>query len=151
MSQFTRLWSIFSTSTEAQNLRRPPLPYSQQEWQSTSALADAIAQRALRRKLSARERETGAAIIHYAVGATGGVMYAALATKAAGITRLSGAIFGIAIWMLADEILLPATGFLRSPKTYSLLSQANSLGEHVIYGLTAESVRRALQPARRAA
>lgn len=42
---------------------------------------------------------------------------------------------------------MPLLHLSASPRQYSLAAQAQSLGEHVVYGVTTELVRRALQEA----
>jgi uncharacterized membrane protein YagU involved in acid resistance len=56
----------------------------------------------------------------------------------------SGASFGIVFWLLGDELAMPLLGLNAMPRDYSVLMHLNSLGEHVVFGMTAELVRRAL-------
>ncbi len=149
MSQFTRLYHAEARSAQLDKPARRGLPYSQQEWDATSTIARIVALRVLGRRLSKREQRAGAAIVHYAVGAATGASYALLASRSGKVTsysgiRYSGIIFGTALWLLADELLMPSIGACRWPRDYSVFMQANALGEHLVYGLTIDAMLRLL-------
>jgi len=143
MSQFTRAWNVFTVQPKLKS-RQPGLPYSQQEWDATSQIAQIVACRTLGRKLSASERCAGAEMVHYAVGATTGAAYAVLTRKVPQAAKSRGAFLG-AVVFIANQLILPASGIIRPSRHYSWRDQANSLGEHIAYALTAETIRRTLQ------
>ena len=141
MSRFTQVWkALISKADNREKETATRQPYSEQEWDSTTRIAEITARRLFKRHLNAREKRIGAAMVHYAVGATTGAAYAILARKFPEIRKSSGAIFGVALWLLADELLMPAMGATRKLKDYSLLAQANALGEHVVYAVTANTL-----------
>lgn len=140
MSQFTRLWEELPGSQSS-------LPYSRQEWDAVSRSAELIAQRfsLADTKLSVRQLKFGAAIVHYFVAASSGALYATVvARRATTYSKWMGPLFGLAMWVVGNEIALPALGLTRKPTDYTFGDQVNALGEHIIYGLTTDLLYRTL-------
>jgi len=52
--------------------------------------------------------------------------------------------FGIALWLVGDEIVMPALGLTEKPGRYSLPMKANAFGEHLVYAFTVDLVHRRL-------
>lgn len=117
-------------------------PYSSQEWDSAAGAAEAAAEKLLGRHLSAREKRCAAAAVHYGVGGLAAAGYAAAVRAFPRVQAGSGAVFGIAFWLLGDELLMPRIGLTARPSAYSPLMHLNSLGEHLVYGITSERARR---------
>ncbi len=133
MSQFTRLWKLLARS------RSHALPYSRQEWDAVSQSAELMAWRLTGKKLSLRKRMLGAAIVHYFVAASSGAFYAAfIARRTSTYSRWSGPLFGLAMWVVGNELALPALRLTLQPSDYTVGEQVNAFGEHIIYGLTTE-------------
>jgi putative membrane protein len=82
-------------------------------------------------------------IVHYAFGALLGGLYGGLVRKTPLITLGAGTLYGAAVWLLADEIAVPALGLAGPPQKYPASKHLQALGAHLVYGLTAEGVRRA--------
>jgi uncharacterized membrane protein YagU involved in acid resistance len=55
--------------------------------------------------------------------------------------RWSGALFGVGMWLVGNELLLPALGIIKS-EDYDAGKHANALGEHLAYGLTVDLICR---------
>lgn len=142
MSGFTRLWIALAPEPARSKNKARCLPYSEQERDATFRIADIVGRRLFDRRLNEREKCKGAVIVHYAVGATTGAGYAILAKRFHQVRKFSGVMFGVAVWLLADELLMPATGSTRKLRDYSWLAQANALGEHIIYATTADALLR---------
>lgn len=123
----------------------PGEPYSSQEWESAARAAELLTRSVLGRGLSPDEKRRGAAAVHYAIGGLAGAGYALAARPYPALRAASGAGFGFAFWLLGDELAIPRMGLSAPPSRYSLPMQVNSLGEHLVYGLMAEQVRRVLQ------
>jgi uncharacterized membrane protein YagU involved in acid resistance len=117
-------------------------PYSSQEWDSAGGAAEAIAEKLLGRYLSGQEKRCAAAAVHYVVGGLAAAGYAAAVRAFPGVQAGSGAVFGIAFWLMGDELVMPRIGLTARPSAYSPLMHLNSLGEHLVYGITVERVRR---------
>lgn len=116
---------------------------------ATERLANAIAVKVFDRELTEREKDAAGTAFHYAMGATSGALYGVLAEIAPGATAGGGLPFGVAVWLVADEGLVPAAGLSKSPSEYPLSIHAYSFASHLVFGLTAEVVRRAARRALR--
>ena len=66
---------------------------------------------------------------------------------APGVTTGMGLPFGAAFWLVADETAVPLLGLSKPPTEYSVSTHAYAFVSHLVYGLTAERVRRALRKA----
>jgi hypothetical protein len=136
MDQFTRVWNKVVPQSQHESNRRPPLPYSQQEWDSTSRTAALIAKYAAGRNLTDTERRQGAQIVHFTVGAAGGALYGALLGRRSKRLISSGAWFGMLLWLVGEELAMTVFEINDPPQSYSTAMHANSLGEHIAYGTT---------------
>jgi hypothetical protein len=116
---------------------------------ATERLANAVSLKVLHRELTPREKEVAGTAFHYAMGATSGALYGAVAEIAPGATTGAGLPFGAAVWLVADEAIVPAAGLSKSPSEYPLSIHAYSFASHLVFGLTAEVVRRAARKALR--
>jgi hypothetical protein len=116
---------------------------------ATERLANAVSLKLFERELTQREKEAAGTAFHYAMGATSGALYGAVAEAAPGATAGAGLPFGVAVWLVADEGLVPAAGLSKSPSEYPLSIHAYSFASHLVFGLTAEVVRRAVRNALR--
>jgi hypothetical protein len=101
--------------------------------------------------LSKREKELAGAVAHYAMGATSGAIYGAVAEIIPEATIGEGLPFGAAVWLIADEGIVPALGLSKPGTEYPLSIHVYALASHLVFGLTTEmvrrQVRRALSPA----
>jgi hypothetical protein len=53
-----------------------------------------------------------------------------------------GVPFGLAVWLLADELALPVLGLSQPPTRQDCVTHTYALASHCIYGLTTEGMRR---------
>ncbi len=144
MDQFTRAWQ--QLVPDSKHISFSPLPYSRQEWDSTSRTAAVAGRYLLGRELSGKEREIGAQVVHFAVGAAGGAVYGMFIGRGSFHPLISGLAFGTALWLFGEEIAMPLLGINNPPQGYSLADHANSLGEHLVYGISTAAVARLLLP-----
>lgn len=107
--------------------------------------AAAVAEPILGRPLTDREKEIGGPMMHYLFGAATGALYGAAAERDASVTQGGGIPFGIAVWLIADEIGMHAAGFATHPADYPLSRHAAALASHIVFGASVEGVRRALR------
>ena len=63
------------------------LPYSAQEWDATSRIANLSACWMTGRKLPQKELKIGAVIVHHTTGATAGALYGALVYRSTAIAQ----------------------------------------------------------------
>jgi hypothetical protein len=116
---------------------------------ATERLANAVSVKLFDHELTEREKDAAGTVFHYAMGATSGALYGAAAEFAPGATSGAGLPFGVAVWVCADEGLVPAAGLSKSPSEYPLSIHAYSFASHLVFGLTAEAVRRTVRRALR--
>jgi putative membrane protein len=109
--------------------------------------ANAIAELGFDEHLTKDEKELGGAIAHYAMGVTSGAIYGALAEFVPLATIGAGLPFGAAVWLSADEWIVPQLGLSRAPTEYPLSTHVYALTSHLVYGLTTELVRRTVRNA----
>jgi hypothetical protein len=96
-------------------------------------------------ELTESEKETAGTAVHYAFGSSTGAFYGAAAELLPMLTAGAGVPFGAAVWLAADEGLVPLLGLSKSPTEYPLSTHAYALASHFVYGLTTEVVRRAVR------
>jgi hypothetical protein len=119
-------------------------PYSSQEWDSAASAAERVGRVLLGRRLSPEGKLRGAAAVHYGVGGLAAAAYALAGDACPQVRAACGAAFGLAFWLLGDELAMPRLGLTSRPRDYPLAAHLNSLGEHLVYGIAAEQVRRVL-------
>jgi hypothetical protein len=110
-------------------------------------LANAISVGVFDHELTRPEKETAGVVVHYAMGVVSGAIYGAAAEIVSGVTAGAGLPFGAAVWLVADEGVVPAAGLSKSPTEYPLSVHAYACATHLVYGLTTELVRRAVRSA----
>jgi putative membrane protein len=93
-----------------------------------------------------RQRELATQSIHWTFGALLGAIYGAAAEIAPVVTTGQGAAFGLAVLALTHESTLPALGLNEPPQKQPREEQLSEIFTHTLYGLTAETVRRAVRP-----
>lgn len=114
---------------------------------ATIRTANAVSELVLHHHLAKSEKETAGAVVHYAFGVSSAAMYGALAEFVPAATVCEGTAFGAAVWLIADEGMVPALGLSRKPTDYPLSVHAHSFASHLVYGMTTEIVRRAIRNA----
>jgi hypothetical protein len=85
---------------------------------------------------------------HYAFAATAGAIYGCLASRVGIVSAARGALYGAAVWVIADEMVTPALGLARPRRIQSRTLQAYSLIGHILYGAVLEAIVNARPGAR---
>ena len=117
----------------------------QEDEPATIKAANAVSRMALHRELLPEEKAPAGTAVHYAFGAAVGGIYGALAEKMP-LARVGfGTLFGSVLWLLSDEIAVPAAGFSKPPQQYPVSIHANPLASHLVYGVATEAVRAGLR------
>lgn len=157
MNQFQALWSKLLAGEErshgAQSLQQGSPDYGiSRELQERGAdestdnaavrTSNAVAELVFDVKLSKKEKELGGAIAHYAMGVTSGAIYGAVAEVLPTATVGEGVPFGAAVWLIADEGVVPALGLSKPGTEYPLSIHVYAIASHLVYGLTTEIVRK---------
>jgi putative membrane protein len=150
MSEFQGLWSRAVDGFESPSAGGR---HDARDWQerheggenSNERAAQAIAKRTVNRPLTREELEAAAPLLHYLFGSVLGAVYGGLVERARETPLLSGAAFGTAVWVGADEIAMPALGLSSSNADYPLEAHAQSFAAHIVYGITTDMIRRGLR------
>jgi putative membrane protein len=114
---------------------------------ATVKAARAISEGIFGRELKEHEKKAAGAAVHYAFGTATAGFYGAVAEFEPEVTCGAGLPFGAAFWLVADETAVPLLGLSKPPTEYPVSTHAYALASHLVYGLTAELVRRAVRKA----
>ena len=124
--------------------RRKPTQDGGEE-SATVKAAGAISENVFGRELEKDEKGIAGEVVHYAMGATSGAIYGAMAELVPFVTVGAVLPFGAAVWLVAAEAAVPALDLSKSPTEYPLSKHAYALASHFVYSLTTDVVRRALR------
>jgi putative membrane protein len=81
---------------------------------------------------------------HKAFGLLGGPAYLALRRQFPRLGWGCGVAFGLAFFLLVDEVLVPASGLTPGPLAFSWKVHARGAAAHLAYGVAAEATARLL-------
>ena len=113
---------------------------------STVKVASAVAEPILDRELTDDEKPVAGELVHYGFGGFNGALYGALAeVPLLPIKAFNGMFFGAALWVVADEVMLWKLGIAKEPTEFPSTTHLYALASHLVYGLTLETVRRAIR------
>ena len=127
-------------SGDAQQQKPPPDQH--QEEDATVKLADGIARWLLRRPLPEDQKPLAGHLVHYAFGASVGALYGGAAAVMPRVTTAGGLPFGVAVWLGAHVITVPALGLAEPPTRRPLSKEGPEFVVHLVYGAVTELVRR---------
>lgn len=161
MNEFQEMWSRRTEGIEkphgaqalkpsggheaVEEIRREPHANTEEQEDATEKIADAVSENVFDHQLAKKEKELAGAAVHYAFGAAMGAFYGVAAEFVPQVSAGAGLPFGAVFWMAADEIAVPLLGLAEEPDEYPLSTHAYALCSHLVYGLTAEAVRRTLR------
>jgi uncharacterized membrane protein YagU involved in acid resistance len=114
----------------------------EQDEDATVTVANGISRRLLRRPLPADKKLIAGSIVHYAFGASVGGLYGGLATVAPRVAIALGVPFGVAVWLGAHVIMVPALGLAAPPIRRPPLKEAFEFVSHLVYGAVTDLARR---------
>jgi hypothetical protein len=89
-------------------------------------------------------RERMGQVVHWMYGIGVGAIYGALRSRFPNSPMVAGLGYGTALWLLGDEIAVPVLGLSKGPTAHPPAVHAQSLGAHLVYGLTTAAATRAL-------
>lgn len=72
--------------------------------------------------------------VHYLTGTTLGALFGLVAPRLRLSPLAAGPLYGVAVWLLNDETLVPALGLSRKPWKYPASTHAKALASHLVYG-----------------
>ncbi|HEY1583746.1 MAG TPA: DUF1440 domain-containing protein [Chthoniobacterales bacterium] len=142
MEQFQAAWSAGSEAMGSAKKRggRKPDP-------TTVKAANIIAEKVTGRKIPGDYKPIAGEAVHYGMGAGSAAVYGMLAEVAPLATIGDGIAFGAGVWLLADEVAVPAAGLSKPAKEIPLTTHVYALASHLVYGWITETVRRAVRRA----
>jgi len=105
----------------------------------------AVAVRWIGGRLDEADTPMAGTIVHYAFGALVGAAYGIAAELAPVVTIGRGLAFGATVWLGAHAVTVPAFGLAAPPTRRPIRKEAEEFGLHLVYGVTADLVRRLLR------
>ena len=138
MTEYQNLLSAMSEEEKKKSKNK------QEKEPATVKVAEMISEGAFDHKLTKKEKEIAGPAMHFAMGATSGAIYGIASELAPFTTSGAGLPFGAAVWLIADDVAVPALGLSKSPTEYPLSTHAYALSSHLVYGLATDLVRRFL-------
>lgn len=107
---------------------------------ATQKAADAIAVAVTSAHLTKKQKNIYGPVVHYAMGAVSGAVYGAVAECSRAARIGFGTLFGTVLFIVADEITVPALGLSKSPTEQPATAQITPWLSHLVYGITVEAV-----------
>ena len=95
-------------------------------------------------ELPKHQESRAGSIVHFAFGGLIGALYGAVAEAVPKVTALVGLPFGVALWLGAHVMAVPALGLAEPPNRKPAREETMEFGLHAVYGMTTELVRRLL-------
>src|SRR6266404_4339273 len=133
-------------STAGNGLQQKQKANSEQQPEDpTQTTAEKISEVVAGIRLSKEQKKKGGTIVHYGFGALMGAVYGAAAEILPPVTSLAGLPYGAALFVGVDEVALSILGLAKMPNEYPLSSHLSGLGQHLVYGVTTELVRRTVR------
>jgi putative membrane protein len=145
MNRFQDAWLKLSENGRSSASGRSPQSEEAKQDDTTVRTASAISESIFGHELSKTEKKIAGPAVHYALGTGVGGLYGAVAEVVPDVTMGSGLPFGVAFWLVVDETAVPVLGLSKPPTEYPASTHVYALVSHVVYGLTAELVRRNLR------
>ena len=106
---------------------------------------EVMAEKIAGHSLDETTKTVAAESIHWIFGAAAGAAYGALAEFYPAATARDGANFGMTLMALTHEGALPAMGLSAEPAKQTTREKASEMATHIVFGLVAETVRRAVR------
>jgi uncharacterized membrane protein YagU involved in acid resistance len=133
MSEFQTVWNKFAGQEKQSD--------GEKQEPATVKAAEMIVDNTTDHQLTRDEKNAAGPLMHYAMGGTSGAIYGA-ASELMPMTHVgAGLPFGAAVWLIADDIVVPALGLSKPVTDVPLSKNVYALASHLVYGLTTEAVR----------
>lgn len=99
----------------------------------------------VRRSIPEERKPLAGEVVHYATGAAWGALFGALAPRLPAPVLAAGVAWGALVWLVNDEMIVPALGWSSGPTRYPASAHAKALASHVVYGAATDAGYRALR------
>lgn len=109
---------------------------------ATVKAAEIVSQSLRDRGLAKDEKDAAGQMVHYAMGATTGAIYGVSSSLLPITTIGQGVPFGLAVFAIADEMLVPLAGLSEPPGEIPAEVHARGLVAHLVYGFVTDVTRR---------
>lgn len=83
------------------------------------------------------DKTTLSEVVHWTYGAAQGAIFDALSRRLPGPKWVQGLSYGGLMWLVGDELAVPALGLADGPRKFPMRQHAHRLGSHLAYGLGA--------------
>lgn len=113
--------------------------------ESTAKAASAVAKTVSHRPLDEKQKEIGGMAVHFAFGGAMGALYGGSAEMNPSVAVSAGLPFGVALWLAAHEVAVPALGWSTPPNRAPFAEHVLELASHLVYGFTTDAVRRMIR------
>lgn len=140
MTQFQTAVSKLSESSNGEDKNKKQKKEADEN--ATVKTAGAISETVFDHKLKKSEKQTAGNAVHYGFGTMMGAVQGVAAEVAPITAKGFGLPFSTALFIGADEIAVPALGLSKPPTEVPFSKHAYGLASHLVYGLTADLVRR---------
>ena len=97
-------------------------------------------------RINETQQRVAGRTVHYGVGIGVGALYGLLRGMAPSVTTGRGSLFGVAAFVLGDEIGAPALGLTKGPFNYAARDHAKSALSHVVFGVLTDLGTRLISP-----
>lgn len=142
------VWLMDKVSTALYEREDPPAKKREEaarvEGKDPASLAAGRLAQATGTELSEEQQGTAASAIHYALGVVPGAVYGALRPRLGRSGAGHGLAYGLALFLLNDELLGPALGLAAGPTAYPWQAHARGLAAHLVLGVATDAVLDAL-------
>ena len=101
---------------------------------STQEIADAISKAVTGHEVPEDKKPAAGVAVHYGFGAICGALYGMLAALRPATGLPAGLVYGVAIWLLGDEVGLRALGIAPDPRKVPMSQHVQAFGAHIVYG-----------------
>jgi putative membrane protein len=142
MEQFQAAWSV-----AAKAIAPKKKSGARKSDPATVKAANLVAEKVTGHKLPPDYKALGGEAVHYGMGATSAAVYGVLAEVVPMVTAGDGVAFGTGVWLLADELAVPAAGLSKSAREIPISTHLYALTSHLVYGWITETVRQAVRRA----
>jgi putative membrane protein len=123
--------------------QQQPPPGQDHDEDATVKVAEGMVRWLVDHPLPEARKPLAGSLVHYAFGASVGALYGGVAAGVPRITTAVGLPFGVAVWLGAHVITVPALGLAAPPTRQPLSKEGLELILHLVYGVVTELIRRA--------
>ena len=90
--------------------------------------------------LGPRQPHPAGVAVDYAIGMGPALLYAPLRRRARGLGPGRGLLYGLGLFLLVDEVMVPALGLASGPTAYPWQAHARGLATHLVLGAATDGV-----------